>query len=542
MIEDGPELLVRWDPAWQSFVGALGAALARSPSSVSKAAVVDPGIRLRSPLISLLLHCAVLLTFIRFLPELRSVAVNPVLEPPTTRANEVIYYFGPQLPEIPDIGGAKAGSGKAGLRNSEQHYHPTQAIRIARGAKSVDKVVDAPALRLPPSPEPVANLLALANALPPFPVESLASMEHPTRLSMVAPSLALPSEAVTPPIPSTTLPVAAGPEVQAVLQPEPALPKPAQLKPATQMSPLAEALHRMVLSTPPPIGGADGDSSSATEPRTEKGAVQVSDVAKAKTPFAGVVISTSAGERVGLPDGGTGSLSMSERNVKPGSSAWAGGPSSDATGGARSAGNGGASSGAGAGSTLQAHLGNSPNAGIGGAGNKAVQAARAGVSIRRGVIYVPSFSDGAVPYPGVEQGQAPAIIVISTPRAGGLLDPALAANGVRVYTTYFETKFGTAVLQFADPAAASGFTADLIVPQPLHIDMPADVAITGSTVIRCVLDRLGNLDALRIVRTPDASLVPKLLEVVKSWKFKPALRNNLPVEVTAALGLATNRR
>jgi hypothetical protein len=84
--------------------------------------------------------------------------------------------------------------------------------------------------------------------------------------------------------------------------------------------------------------------------------------------------------------------------------------------------------------------------------------------------------------------------------------------------------------------------ADLTVPEPLHTDLPAGTRITGFTVIGCLLNRSGALQDLRMVRTPDSSVVPKLLEALKSWKFKPALRDHQPVEVTAAVGLATNAR
>jgi hypothetical protein len=166
----------------------------------------------------------------------------------------------------------------------------------------------------------------------------------------------------------------------------------------------------------------------------------------------------------------------------------------------------------------------------------------AGVTIRGGVVYVPSFSGGASSNASaVEQGQPPAIVVISTARAGGLLDPTLGTGGGRVYTTYFETTHGTVVLQFADPAVAPGFEADLTVPQFLHTDFPSDIRMKF-TVVACAMDRFGALSNLQIVRTADSSLVPKLLEALKGWKFRPALRGDRPVEITMALGFATNTR
>src|SRR6202035_4285648 len=105
---------------------------------------------------------------------------------------DVIYYSGDELPQTNDRGGAQAG--KAGRAGGQQAHHRTQAIRVARGNKPAEKVVDAPKVNLPHSDSAVANLLAFkANPGPP-PAEGL-------RSSLIAPMLPAMTMSAVPPSP-----------------------------------------------------------------------------------------------------------------------------------------------------------------------------------------------------------------------------------------------------------------------------------------------------------------------------------------------------
>lgn len=489
-MDNGPQLLVARDPAWHSFATSVCAVLTRSPYRVRNYPAVEAGVRLRSPAGSILLHGIILLALIRFLPALpllRGIDPPPQLTFPHT--GEVIYYLGPQLPAVPDVEGSPAGPADRVERPATQtRLSSPQAIRIARGEKWVEKVVEAPSLKLPPVEQRVSNLLVLGQTLPAMPVDASPRQPDVTPSSpdlfnvVPAPDFfTVPANSIAPP------PVATVENPKLVLAAESTSPPPISANPAGEA-----------------VGGANTNS-----------------------PAAGLVISTLPGERVGLPEAGTGSLDLADHDIDraavriEGSGA---GPNRTATG-----------------STIEAHLGNSPSRGPGGAGGNATRPALPGVSIQGGSLYIPSFSG----QPGVahknEQGQAPAIVIISTPRAGGLLDSTAEAQGARVYTSYFETSFGTVVLQLSDPAPATGFAADLTVPEALHTDLPAGL-ITGYTVVACTVNRLGTLDNVRVVRTGDSSRTPKLLAALQSWKFKPALRNHEPLEVRAALAFATRTR
>ena len=181
-----PRLLVEWSSRWEEFKSALPAALTRSPKRLAGEAPIGM-FPYRGMLAGWLLECLLLIAII-VLPE--HIVNLELPSPPTVRHSDVLYYSGEELPQTQDQGGAQAG--KSGRAGGQQAHHATQIIRVARGEKPSEKVVDAPTVNLPHSDSAVANLLAFkANPGPP-PAEGL-------RSSLTAP--ALPTMSVVPPSP-----------------------------------------------------------------------------------------------------------------------------------------------------------------------------------------------------------------------------------------------------------------------------------------------------------------------------------------------------
>ena len=181
-----PRLLVEWSSPWEEFKTALAPALSRAPKALAGEARTGM-FPYRGMLVCWLLECLLLMTII-VLPA-RIASLQPY-QPPALPKWDVIYYWGDELPQTQDRGGAQAG--KSGSAGGQQAYHRTQTIRVARGDRPSEKVVDAPKLNLPHSDSSVANLLALKPLPGPPPAEGL-------RSSLVAP--ALPNAAVVPPAP-----------------------------------------------------------------------------------------------------------------------------------------------------------------------------------------------------------------------------------------------------------------------------------------------------------------------------------------------------
>lgn len=181
-----PRLLVEWSSPWAEFRTALGPALSRSPKALAGEARTGM-FPYRGMLVCWVLECLLMIAAI-VLPE-RIASLRPYQPPPLPRW-DVIYYYGDELPQTQDRGGAEAGtSGRAG---GQEAHHRTQTIRVARGDRPSEKVVDAPKLDLPRSDSSVANLLAFRSVAGPPPAEGL-------RSSLTAP--ALPNTGVVAPAP-----------------------------------------------------------------------------------------------------------------------------------------------------------------------------------------------------------------------------------------------------------------------------------------------------------------------------------------------------
>jgi hypothetical protein len=109
--------------------------------------------------------------------------------PPPIPTYDVLYYYGDELPKTQDTGGAQ--SGKTGLAGGSEAHHRTQTIRVARGDRKTDTVVDAPKLDLPRSDSAVANLMAFKPLPSAPPAEGM-------RSKLTAPVL---PDSVVPPTP-----------------------------------------------------------------------------------------------------------------------------------------------------------------------------------------------------------------------------------------------------------------------------------------------------------------------------------------------------
>jgi len=323
-----------------------------------------------------------------------------------------------------------------------------------------------------------------------------------------------------------------------------------------------------VVPPPPSIGAGPGLSGSG---RKGSGLGGPGDVGSVLAPpkgeggsnaGSGILISAQPGSKVGMPGtGGKGSLAMSPSGGdKPGLGGSGGGTSighGDGPGsGLTGAGSGAGKTGTGVGSDPNARGGISPTPGPGGAGSAPTGSPVVpGVDVRGGstnVVTLPSFgSEGSGdPNPPkrstVKKQEGPAITIVATSRSGGAFDfygKLLGDN----YTVYVETTSGIVVMQYAEAdlsaAAAHAHAGAPIGPQGLRTDLPADLP-HARVVIKCKLDASGNLKNLQVLEPGPAAMTAKIMAALPSWKFRPAMRGQQPVEVNALLGfnIDTNDR
>jgi hypothetical protein len=256
-------------------------------------------------------------------------------------------------------------------------------------------------------------------------------------------------------------------------------------------------------------------------------------------------------------NGGTGSLAMSPSGGdKPGLGGSGGGAGIGRGAGSGSGlsgeGSGAAKDGAGHGSDAAARGGISPYPGAGGAGNgTSGKPAIPGVSVSggsNGVVNLPSFgADGGGPNivarssAGKDQ-DGPSITVVGSARSGGAFNYYGKLIGDKNYTIYIDTVLGTAVMQYADPSsAAHPYAEDLVAPQPMHSDLPANLK-PSRLVIACILDRSGTLRNMQVLDGAGTAMTSKVLAALTTWKFRPVFRGDEPIEVNAILGFNVDTR
>jgi hypothetical protein len=266
----------------------------------------------------------------------------------------------------------------------------------------------------------------------------------------------------------------------------------------------------------------------------------------------GVVVSSKPGPQVGLPGGGgAGSLAMSPKGgPDPGLGGSGGGASIGHGNGPGSGfsgeGSGAAKDGAGRGSDPNARAGISPYPGPAGAGSGVTGTpAMSGVSVRGGsndVVTLPSFGTNGDQPTDLSHSSAgkdrhgSGITVVATSRSGGAFNRYGYLKGDKVYTIYLDTTIGPAVMQMADPLSATHpSTEDLSAPEPIRTDLPAGILHTR-LVVACTLDHTGLLKNFQVLEPGNATMMAKVMAALPRWKFRPAMRGNQPVEVTAILG------
>ncbi|HEY1271303.1 MAG TPA: hypothetical protein VGF08_04940, partial [Terriglobales bacterium] len=185
-MSDDLKLLVEWSNRWEEFRTAIGPALSRSPAALAGEA--QTGLwPFRG--IAVTWACEAVLLILAIVLPAKISSMRPY-EPPSPAKYDVLYFTGDELPRTEDFGGAQAGqSGSAG---GKEAFHRSQTIRVARGTRAVDQVVDAPDIKLPVSMAPVTNLLAVNKIPGPAPAEGL----RPTH---TAPSLSKDAIVAPPP-------------------------------------------------------------------------------------------------------------------------------------------------------------------------------------------------------------------------------------------------------------------------------------------------------------------------------------------------------
>jgi len=524
-----PKLLLEWEPRWRNFVSSVRPAIARSAARLEPEC--DRTLALvHGPFTSLILHLSAVLLL--FLPLHLAHSSSVQIQSPFAKGSQVIYFSGPYLPELEDRGGAQYGrSGASGGSQSSNK----QSIRVARGTSFAKMNVDSAKLYLPPSAQPVSNLLAVT------PNNRDASLVDRLRSVFETPPVA--AEKSDPSPSRTEKAPAKVPET--TKSPKNGIRVPYRRVRQRSVTKRNQQAQQAQIKNDPKLP----DQESMLDSVAKAVSSAVNSVTGAKRSAPAVIVSMVPGSALGLPTTPkSGPLAMSAEGGTKGGLGGSGNGSGIVSGngpGRAQAGSGPGASVADTGSGSDPFRGKSPAPGLGGAGKTDSDESN-GVSIQGTIVTVRSFGSapssdrlsgsGGNKHSRAHSETTPTVTVVASSRSGGALSEYGALRGTKVYSIYIATARGPVVLQYSEHSpSGQGFEDDLSAPEPINAEVPLGFT-SKRFVVACTIDRSGVLRNFRVLEGNASEAVARMLAVLERWRFRPALRDAEPVEVDAILG------
>jgi TonB family protein len=68
-------------------------------------------------------------------------------------------------------------------------------------------------------------------------------------------------------------------------------------------------------------------------------------------------------------------------------------------------------------------------------------------------------------------------------------------------------------------------------PDPPYSEEARKAKFSGTVVVQIIVDTVGNVRDVKVVKPLGLGLDEKAVETIRTWRFKPAIRNNAPVNV-----------
>jgi len=270
----------------------------------------------------------------------------------------------------------------------------------------------------------------------------------------------------------------------------------------------------------------------------------------------GIIMSAHPGTALGMPpESILGSLAMSPKGGAgegAGGSGNGSGVGKGSAPGAAAAGSGpgAGKTGSGFGADKAASGGTSLSRGPGGAGS-GNGSQTAGIAIKGNTVALPGFATATGGTSGLSPSNPnlplgprhnPAVIIVASPRAGGALNKYGWLKGGKVYTIYFDTEIGTAILQYTAHATPQGtFREDLTAPDLEHTEYPKDAA-KMHLVVSCLIDKEGVVKELKVLEADKPEWTPRMVASLARWRFRPVLRGGLPIDAEAIIGFGVDTR
>lgn len=140
-------------------------------------------------------------------------------------------------------------------------------------------------------------------------------------------------------------------------------------------------------------------------------------------------------------------------------------------------------------------------------------------------------------------------IVATSSTGGGLRDYGVFKNQV-VYTVYLDVdepghhrpQWTLQYAQVGAPDDTAPAGAALLPPYPLtkefpHLPETASRDVGRMVVAKGVVNKKGELTALKVIQSPNSLLIEPMLDALAKWTFQAAELNGEPIEVKVLLGI-----
>ena len=138
--------------------------------------------------------------------------------------------------------------------------------------------------------------------------------------------------------------------------------------------------------------------------------------------------------------------------------------------------------------------------------------------------------------PRVSRERSPARVSATASRAAGQGDGRSNGRGPRVQTAGFGTQQfqqGPTQAQQAENGPATTPVEIIFKPNPVYTDEARNLNLQGEVLLEVLFGANGQLHVNRVVRGMGHGLDEAAIAAANKMRFKPALRNNQPVDSTA---------
>jgi len=98
-------------------------------------------------------------------------------------------------------------------------------------------------------------------------------------------------------------------------------------------------------------------------------------------------------------------------------------------------------------------------------------------------------------------------------------------------------------MKYAEPLRVSGpVQAGKVIyqPSPAYPSLARIAKVEGTVVLQATIGTDGTIQSLRIISETSPLLRTGVIETVKTWKYKPTLLSNEPVEVITTITINFN--